>query len=331
MKTFEHFEVYPPEDQIRFFNDWSQFNDDFRTQDLDIHLGCQVDFSKIRNDKINVHMYGEWPNSWFNGKERGQNVPLNLEIEKRFDYVLSFCKQTALGRGYLYAPYGYDFDHVQSQVDWNDIGDVNKDIDVFMCATCPGEHEYGEIHPVWPWYKTMEKFNHVFCNANWASHYVSWREKQALSSRSKISIVFTDFLGASPPCIEYAKQHFPWIKFKTPGGIDNVKPLTTQAKGRVFDAVFCKSIILCYKSPFVGELPPYNCPIEDYLDPKTDFIYFEDSKDLETKIKEILDDYDNPKYKKMVDSAYDKMKKNHDVKVIYEKYLVPLAKKGKTK
>ena len=119
------------------------------------------------------------------------------------------------------------------------------------------------------------------------------------------------------------------IKFEEGNVIS--KPTVPQMKGRVYTAAFCKSIILCFKGPWANEPPPYNSPIEDYLEPGTDFIYFEDCDDLEKKIKEILDDYDNPKYKAMVDSAHDKMKNNHDVTNIYEEYIVPLAEKGKTK
>ena len=53
-------------------------------------------------------------------------------------------------------------------------------------------------------------------------------------------------------------------------------------------------------------------------------------QDLKNKISEILSDYDNPKYKKMVDSAYNKTMELCDLDVIYEKYLVPLAAKGKS-
>ncbi|MAE82865.1 MAG: hypothetical protein CMB80_09035 [Flammeovirgaceae bacterium] len=341
MKTFEHYKnlgKVPPWDPLNWKDNWAQFNDDPRTQNLDLHLGNRVDFGKIRNDKINVHMWGEWPNSWFNGKTRGQNAPHNLEIEKRFDYVLSFCKITCLGRGYLYAPLTYDYEHVSTHfpAGWGDGIDVNKDIDVFMCATWAAPPPPGQAHNplhsvVWPWYQIMKKFNHVFCNQDLPGHRYPWLEKQALSLRSKISIVFGVFIGSTPECRTYAQQHYPWIKFKTPKGIDNVKPVFPHPKARIMDAAITKSIILCYKDPFVGGVSPYCSAIEDTykLEPGVDFIYFEDSIDLEKKIKQILDDYDNPKYQHMVDSAYKKMKDHCDMKTVYENYLVPLAQKGK--
>jgi hypothetical protein len=173
----------------------------------------------------------------------------------------------------------------------------------------------------------MEKFNNIFCNSCWNHTKYSWKDKQSFSARSKISIVFCDFIGSTPKCREFARTNYPWIKFKEGEGI--TKPVTPQPKHRIFDAAFSKSIILCHKSPFVGEDSPYNPPIEDYLDPSTDFIYFDNDKDLEIKIREILNNYDDEKYKKMTQSAFDKYKNSFDIEKIYEKYIVPIAEKGK--
>ena len=56
-----------------------------------------------------------------------------------------------------------------------------------------------------------------------------------------------------------------------------------------------------------------------------------DRPDIQETLVEILKDYENTKYKKMVDSAYDKLVNNLNIDVFYEKYIVPLAEKGKTK
>ena len=329
MKTYEHYKNiggYPSFDQINYIWDWSQFNDDPRTQNLDLHLGSLINHSLIRDDKINVHGHGEHPNGWWNGKKRGRHVPEFLEREKRFDYIFSHCMQTVNGRNYIHVPAAFDINHVLSQLDFDNIDDVEKDIDVFMCGSCVGEKTRdGEYNPIWRWYKVMEKFNHIFCNQCWRDNTFPWREKQTFQSRAKISIVWSDFIGASPECREYAKSNLPWIKFKKG---KNGEIVTPQMKYRIHDAAFSKSIMLCYKSPFVGEKYPYFPTIENYWKEGEDFIYFDDSDDLEIKIRQILDNYDDIKYKKMVDSAFNKLK-SYDLKAIYEKYLVPLAEKGK--
>jgi len=329
VKVFEHqkySKIYPHHDQINHNWDWSKFSDDPRTQNIDVHIGSSIDFSKIRDDKISVNINGEYPNSWFGGSRRGQCIPHNINVEKLFDYIFCQCKQTSHARGYPFVPYAYDFTHILSKIGFNDIDDVKKDIDVFMCATCPGEYWEGERHPVWSWYKIMEKFNHSFCNRDWPSHNVSWEKMQESQARSKITIVFSDFIGSTPMCREFAKENFPWIKFKNN---DGMKPVTPQPKPRILNAASTKSLILCHRGPFVGEAPPYNSAIEDYLDPSTDFIYFDDDDDLERKLHLILDDYENPKYKKMIESAYDKMINNFDIHSWYEKYIIPIAEKGK--
>jgi|6_EtaG_2_1085325.scaffolds.fasta_scaffold00264_25 hypothetical protein len=330
MKVFEHYKSlggYPPHDGLNFKDNWFQFNDDPRTQNIDLHMGAIVDFRKIRSNKINVHLQGEWPNSWFNGRVRGQHTSHNLEIEKRFDHVLSFCKITCHGRGYSYAPKTFDFDHVFSQLNINDdFSNIKKDIDVFMCASWACKNP--KTSPVWPWYQVMKKFNYAFCNQQFPGHKYPWHEKQRLSLNSKISIVFSSFIGATPECIEYARQNHPWIKFKIPDGTDVTKHMLPHPKGRIMDAAASKSLMLCYKDPFVNDPYPYRSAIEDSysLKPDVDFIYFKDSDDLEKKIHQILDDWDNPKYSQMVESAYRKIKENHDIKAVYEKYLVPLSK-----
>ena len=169
-------------------------------------------------------------------------------------------------------------------------------------------------------------FNHVFCNSHWKTHTYPWKEKQLLQARSKISIVFTDFIGATPQCRTFAKENIPWVKFKNNPG---EKPVTPQPKGRVLDAASTKSFILCHRSPFVGDPPPYNSAIEDYLEPDVDFLYFNDSEDLEKKISEILDGYNSAEYKSTVDSAYNKVINNFNLDSWYENNIVPLAIKGK--
>tara|TARA_E500000331_G_C17253711_1_gene712249 strand:+ start:1778 stop:2794 length:1017 start_codon:yes stop_codon:yes gene_type:complete len=338
MKSFLHDKYWPREDQVRFFNNWDQFNDDPRTKDVDLHIGGAVDYSKFRSEKINIHINGEWPNEFFGGKNSGSAAHRCVEIENKFDYVLNFDKPTAKARGHIYAPYGYNYNNIISNLSWDNIDDIEKDNDIFMIGHCKmNPMWHGEHDAIYHWYQTISKFNHIFCN-NYIKNAPGkkWSESMDLSARSKISIVWVDFLYATSNNRSFAESNYNWITFKdaiikVEDGKTISKPTVPQMKGRVYNAAFSKSIILCYKGPWANEKAPYNSPIEDYLDPGVDFIYFEDCNDLERKIKEILKDYNNPKYKEMVDSAHAKMKNNHDVTNIYEKYIIPLSEKGKTK
>lgn len=345
MRIFRHYRrsgAYPEYCRINHDNDWDQFLKDPKTEQVDLHLGALIDFSKIDTKKINIHMWSESPGGWFNGRTRGKHMSHFLEKEVKFDYILTQCRQEAFGRGYIWAPYSYDFNHVSSKLDYDSVDYSKKDIDVFMCATLPlGYCPTKDFsHPVWWWWQVMKNFNHVFANGLSKKLRLSWKKKMETSIRSKISIVFTDFTGATPECINFAKKHVPWVKFRKGIISENGSPeenilsrvshmVTPQMKYRIFDAAFSKSIILCWKGPFSESDPPYSSYIEDYLEPDVDFIYFTDDNDLNNKILEILDDYNNSKYRKMTESAYVKMKENFDINVFYEKHIVSLAEKGK--
>ena len=350
MKTLEHFRSRLFEfDNTNYYHDWSQFEDDPRTSNIELHLpaGQYIDKGKFRDDKINIITGAEWPNGWFGGKTRGMHRKALDDIEGKFDYILCQCKMTASKKGNIFAPYPLDVNHLKSQLNIRDINwgsvsfdngspDVKKDIDVFMCGNSkaslqsPLIPDGGGPCPLVYWENTIKDFNYVWCNAS--RKPVPWHEKQMLSLRSKISIVWVDFFHATKKCIEYSQKNYDWIRFK-PTTIDKgvSTMVTPQTKTKVYDASFSKSIMLCYKGPFHNEDSPYNSLIEDLFEEGVDFIYFEDCDDLHRKISEILKDYENPKYKKMVDSAYDKLVNNLNIDVFYEKYIVPLAEKGKTK
>ena len=334
MKVFFHDKNWPKEDQVRWYNNWSGFDNDPRTENVDLHIGSLIDYSKFRKDKININYNGEWPNELFNGRKSGQNVHRIIEIENKFDYVLNFDKSTADARGHVFAPYGYNYENVLNSVDWENIDKVKKDIEVFMIGNSKLNKTWeGEPDAIHYFYDSIKNFKHVFCNnQNKNAPGKKWIDSMKLCARSKISVVWVDFFHTTAANRKYANDNYEWMEFKNAVIKKDISKLTVpQMKGRVYYGAFCKSLLLCYKGPWANQPAPRNSPILDYLQPEVDFIYFDDCDDLNRKIKQILDDYDNPKYKKMVNSAHDKMKNNFNLENLYENYIVPLAKKGKTK
>ena len=98
---------------------------------------------------------------------------------------------------------------------------------------------------------------------------------------------------------------------------------------KTYDAAMSKSIILCAKSPFYGLDYPYNSCLEDIgLIENEDFIFFNDCKDLNNKIRIILDDYNNKKYKKMINSAHTKIKNNMSTDNFHEKIINKIKIEG---
>ena len=336
MKVIYDSKCFPSHDTMNYIIDWSKFESDARTQNLDLYFGVNFDVSQLNNDKVNVYHCVEHPGAWIIGRSPGMHAAAQKDHEENFDYLLTNSKITEKFHSeYQYAPYhGFDYQTIYEKFGIDKIDDVEKDIDVYMCTTANPNRTNdfaenpGERYPAMGWYEVMKKFNHRFCNSAVRELFKSWDEKTLLNFRSKISIVFAVNQGSTAAGRRYAANHYPWLKFDSGPGH---KPCYPQIKARIFDAVMSKSIMLCYKDPFVDMEDPYKSPIEHYFTRDEDFIYFEDSIDLENKIKEILDDYENPKYKKMVDNAHDKIMKNFNIDAWYEKYIVPLAKKGKAK
>ena len=296
--------------------DWSKFENDERTKDLILHWGCDFDVKKSPN-KINVLIAAEHPGIFFVGKTPGQNVHIQERMESSFDHLITYNLQVAnSGRGYDFIPLPYDVEFVHRQLSIDNIDSINKDIDVQICGSNPRPD-----FPLNNWVDVVRKFSHSYCGHNAA--FKPWNEKQMEIARSKISIVWSVFFGASENSKNYANIKFPWIKFNK--GPDMSRWLTPHMKGRIHDAAALKTLMLCYKGPFAGKEDPYNNSIEYYYEPGVDFLYFENAEDLQAKINMILGDYDS--YRCIADNAYNKIVNDHKIEDWYEKYIVPLASK----
>jgi hypothetical protein len=69
-----------------------------------------------------------------------------------------------------------------------------------------------------------------------------------------------------------------------------------QFKTRMHEAAFCRTLNLVYKDE-------WNVA-EEYYTPNEDFLYFTNKKDLERKIRDISNDFEN--YQSLIDNAYNK-------------------------
>ena len=83
-----------------------------------------------------------------------------------------------------------------------------------------------------------------------------------------------------------------------------------QLKSRVFEAAFCRSLILCKRDKFNV--------IEKYFTPGEHFVYYVEGKLNET-INKILTDYDS--YSPMIDKAYNRACVQYTTAAFFEKYL----------
>ena len=83
-----------------------------------------------------------------------------------------------------------------------------------------------------------------------------------------------------------------------------------QIKSRIFEAAFCRSLILCKKDNFRV--------IERYFVPNEEFIYYEEGKLIES-INKILDNYD--RYLPVINKAYNRAVKQYTTSAFFDKYL----------
>jgi hypothetical protein len=83
-----------------------------------------------------------------------------------------------------------------------------------------------------------------------------------------------------------------------------------QLKSRVFEAAFCRSLILCKRDNFNV--------IEKYFTPNEEFVYYEEGRLVET-VNKILSNYDA--YLPVIDEAYKRAVSQYTTAVFFEKYL----------
>jgi hypothetical protein len=157
--------------------------------------------------------------------------------------------------------------------------DTEKIYDVIYCGLATGNHVTEIL-------STIKNFNYRFISfinngitTNTSPTYV---EKLKLISQSKITVVH-NLTGTG----------------------------TTQIKTRPFEAAFSKSLILCKKDQ-------WNI-IEEWFEPNKDFIYYEDSKELEFLITKIINNYEE--YYPIIESAYNKSINNYTTKHFIQKFL----------
>lgn len=133
---------------------------------------------------------------------------------------------------------------------------------------------------------TISKFNYRFVSFNHhrsTNQNVSYKEKLQLVANSKISVVHNIVADVIP-----------------------------QLKTRPFEAAFCKTLILCRYDKYKT--------LEKWFTPDEDFIYYNEDKNLESIIQNILDNYDQ--YQFMIENAYNKAHKEYTTEQFVKKYLI---------
>lgn len=94
------------------------------------------------------------------------------------------------------------------------------------------------------------------------------------------------------------------------GFYDSVEVPVPQIKSRVFEAAFCKSLMLVLRDPFNV--------IEKFFEPGKEFIYF-DFETVHETIRDVLGNY--KKYEPVVEAAHERAMQNYTTDIFFERFL----------
>lgn len=222
---------------------------------------------------------------------------LKAQLHKRADLILTICPYTAElfdNRQFVFFPTDERFIPEE----------VEKEIDVCYFGSFPRSVPWDSyINNIASKYKFS--YGYYFGGTN---PRCSHADKFSIYAKTKIAIVH-GLCNINP------SDASRYLSF--PKGTENKafthldKGMLPQIKSRMFEAAFCKSLILCQKDPWN--------PIEYFFEPDVDFMYFTDEDDLMKKVDHILNNYSE--YDKMRQSAFDKAVNNYTTRSFVEKYL----------
>lgn len=185
----------------------------------------------------------------------------------------------------------------------------------------------GHLHPkpIMRDMKTISRFNYrLVSNSEHelvTDRGVGYQEKLDLISQSKITLTH-NLLYPTMRHVLNVWGYPEWTSnkafFDIPrGAMGLVKRLLTgpevevpQLKSRVFEAAFCRSLILCKRDRFNV--------IEKYFTPNEEFVYYEDDKLFET-VNRVLTNYDA--YLPVIDKAYNRAVAQYTTNAFFERYL----------
>ena len=185
----------------------------------------------------------------------------------------------------------------------------------------------GHLHPkpIMRDMKTISRFNYRLVSNSGhelvTDRGVGYGEKLSLISQSKITLTH-NLLYPTVRHVLNVWKYPEWTANKAfsdiPRGLMGLaKRLLTgpeievpQLKSRIFEAAFCRSLILCKKDNFNV--------IEKYFTPGEEFVYFDEGGLVET-VNKILANYDA--YLPVIDRAYKRAAEQYTTAAFFEKYL----------
>lgn len=273
---------------------------------------------KMRGEKI-VYLEFEEPNRFLSADALFNHI----EYEEYFHKIFTICPYTA---AWLNRKYGND-----------------KRTPVFFpfnerYTPAPTAKEFDVIYtghitlpPILKLVRELSEFNYRCVSHNEhplvTNRDVSYTGKLDLIAKSKVTVVHNllypnlkhvralqantdDFAGNK--AYELAPKHFTFLS----PIVDRVAPalnydiVMPQLKSRLFEAAFCRSLILCLRDH-------WNI-VEQFFEPDVEFVYYEKGRLTET-LRKILNNYED--YKGVIERAFERATKSYTTEAFFHRYL----------
>lgn len=155
------------------------------------------------------------------------------------------------------------------------------------------------------------------------NHCVSYLEKLYLVSKSRIAVVHNllypnkDHISNIIRMEDYQENKAFGMIMSSRSSWNPLKRrgiLVPHLKSRLFEAAFCRSLIVCRRDP-------WNL-VERFFRPEREFVYYEPGR-LEVTIRAILDDY--RAYEETVERAFERAVREYTTEAFFNRYLRTLA------
>ena len=316
MKVLTEGRTSYPQDPTRYF-DFAQY----ANQCGNFLLAEGIfDFSlleKLQAEKV-VYLEFEEPNRFFASRPSFNHIP----HEASFDKIFTICPYTAKWLNEIYG----NNKRVPVYFPFNEKYIPQESVNNFDIIYTGHINSPNIMQLV----KAMTKYNYCLVSNSDSSlvthRGVSYVDKLKLIAQSKITLTH-NLLFPSPGHIYNVNQHkdftrnpaFQFVphmnlldKLIAKMGLSKKynEVMVPQLKSRLFEAAFCRSLIVCRRDP-------WNL-VERFFEPDKEFIYYEDGK-LEETIDGILKHYND--YKPIIENAFQKAINNYTTEHFFQTYL----------
>lgn len=287
-------------------------SDDENERRLLFCWGIEAGFRRELPEGYNRYVYleGEEPIGFQSGKlphERDEPVPWRLD---KWDMIVH--PQCPSVTEYLNDVYNTNkFIPVLTPVHrkWHDPNAEKK----YTVGYCGGTHDdmlkmFVQVIRKYPNSIHISHWPHM--DSGTATHStVTDAEKLQILNETKISVVKNSHFGNYAGPVRNLPN---WQNYKWASRIDD--NWVPQLKTRVADSCVAKCLLLVHRDPWNE--------IENFLKPDEHFIYFDDVYDLDKKIADILQDWDN--YQQIAENAHNEYMNKWTTDKFYERLLKPL-------